>query len=61
LVRESPVARRHPSDASFAVLFSIKEDITDLLMQLEEREGRVLEEIEDIEASEIDPNLPKSP
>jgi DNA-binding PadR family transcriptional regulator len=45
-----------PTDLDVRLLFSIKEDIPNLLKRLDEREDRILEEIEDIEANET-PNV----
>jgi DNA-binding PadR family transcriptional regulator len=45
-----------PTDLDVRLLFSTKEDIPDLLERFDERHERVLEEIEDAEASET-PNV----
>lgn len=45
-----------PSDLDVRLLFSTKEDIPDLLERFDEREDRLLEEIEDAEAGET-PNV----
>jgi DNA-binding PadR family transcriptional regulator len=45
-----------PTDLDVRLLFSTKEDIPDLLERFDEREDRLLEEIEDAEAGET-PNV----